>query len=189
MIVQLDLDGVFFNYGDSLKRYMDSVGMGHLWKSGPTEKPIWNFFEDWGMSLPDFIKLNDDAADAGYLFTGPMRDGALEAWDRIVATGAEIVIATDRSFGTTPESSERNTYAWLEKHELYYDEIWFTKDKTLPGADIAIDDKVANVQDLVKAGITTYMPSRPWNEDFHFENRIDSVLDFAEIVENLSSMI
>lgn len=189
MRVQLDLDGVFFNYGDSLKRYMDHVGIGHLWKSGPTEKPIWSFYEEWGMSLDEFIKLNDDAADAGFLFTGPMRDGAKEAWDRIVGTGANIVIATDRSFGTTPKSSERNTMAWLEEHNLYYDELWFTKDKTTPWANIAVDDKVSNVQELVAAGITTYMPSRPWNEDFEFDNRIDSVLDFAEIVENLSIMI
>lgn len=184
MRVQLDLDGCFFNYGDSLKRYMDSIGMGHLWKSGPTPTPFWNFFEDWGMPLDEFIKLNNDAADAGYLFTGPMREGGKEAWDRLVATGNTIVIATDRRFGSTPEVSEKNTMEWLEMHDLYYDELWFTHDKVLPRPDMACDDKVENFQHMYDEGVDVFLIDRPWNQGVSTNcRRIHDVQAFAREVE------
>lgn len=190
MRVMNDLDGCYFNYGDSLKRYMEMVGLGNLWKSGPTPEPFWNFYQDWDMSLEEFIQLNNKAADAGVLFTGPMRDGGKEAWDRLVATGNIIVIATDRSFGHSPVVSEANTYEWLREHDLYYDELWFTSDKTACMPDVAVDDKAENFYALRDAGVDVYLIDRPWNRNVDAgDKRIPDVLAFAEIVENLTSVL
>lgn len=190
MRIMFDLDGCFYNFGDSVKRYLEQTNRGHVWKSGPTPEPFWNFFEDWGWDVKDFVQLCNEGVDAGVIFTGPMREGAREAWDRVAATEHAIIIATDRTFGTTPKSSEKNTYDWLGEHQLWWDEIWFTADKPSCEPDVAVDDKAENFIALMKAGVDTYLIDRPWNR--HIEvghRRLPDVLAFAEIVENLTSMV
>lgn len=190
MRIMFDLDGCYYNFGDSVKRYLEQTNRGHIWKSGPTPQPFWNFFEDWGWDIKDFVKLCNEGADAGVIFTGPMRDGGKEAWDRIEATGNQIIIATDRSFGTTPEVSEKNTLEWLEEHELWYDELWFTNVKPDCEPDVAVDDKAENFYALLEAGVDAYLIDRPWNQEVDAgHRRLPDVLAFAEIVENLTSMV
>lgn len=187
MRIMHDLDGVFFNFSESFKKHLDHVGLGYLWKSSADLTPSWSWYKTWGWDDQRFVDVCNEAADCGCLFTGPMREGAKEAWDRIVRTGHEIVIATDRSFGSTPASSERNTYEWLEEHDLYYDELWFTVDKTVCKPDVAVDDKPQNFLALMAAGVDAYLIDRPWNQDLGDigHRRLSSVLDFAAIVESL----
>jgi FMN phosphatase YigB (HAD superfamily) len=185
----VDLDGVLYNFGDSVKRYMDAIDLGHLWKSGPTPGPFWDFYKDWNWSGKEFVDLCNAGADAGYIFCGPAREGAVEAMDRIAHTGNEIIIITDRQFGTTPEVSQKNTVEWLHEHNIYYDELWFSANKTCAPTDLFVEDKLENYDALVSAGTKAYLINRAWNQvdGGDARNRIDSITDFADAVEQVTA--
>lgn len=188
MRVGFDLDGVVYNFGDSVKRYLDHIGKGDLWKSGPTKTPYWDWYKDWGWTGQQFVELCNEGADAGFIFTGPAREGAVEAFGRVAALGHEIIIVTDRSFGSHPGVSQRNTVEWLQYHGIEYDELVFSANKCCVPTDMFVEDKIANYDALVANGTPTWLINRAWNivDGGDARNRIDSVLDYAAAVEEVT---
>lgn len=181
-----DLDGPHYNFGDSVRRYLDSIGRTFGWKDNGPEPHHWNFYEYWQMTLDEFKQICNDGADAGYIFCGPIREGAKESWLRDMQYGDTIVI-TDRQFGTTPEVSEKNTVEWLRQHGLYYDELWFTADKTVTPTDIMIEDKIENYDALENAGTESWLINYPWNQVEGGDNRrrVDTMSEFSDRVRAL----
>lgn len=190
MRVGFDLDGVGYNFGDSVKRYLDHIGQGHLWKSGPTPAPFWDFYKDWGWTGKQFVDMCNDGADAGFIFTGPAREGFVDAVGRVARLGHEIIIVTDRQFGSTPEVSHKNTENWLSEHGIEYDELYFSADKTCVPTDMFVEDKLENYDALVAAGVHTFLINRAWNvvEGGDTRMRINSVSEYADFVEEYSKM-
>lgn len=188
MRVGFDLDGVVYNFGDSVQRYLEATGQGHLWKSGPTPEPYWDFYKDWGWTGKQFVELCNNGADDGYIFTGPVREGAVEAFQMVKDAGHTIVIITDRQFGTTPKVSQDHTREWLAQHGIPYDELHFSADKTIAPTDTFVEDKLENYDALDAAGVEVYLVNRAWNQvgrDCH-RRRIDNVLEYARIVSERS---
>ena len=185
-----DLDGVLYNFGDSVKRYLEATDRGHIWKSGPTETPFWDFYKDWGWDSKQFVEMCNDGADAGYIFCGPAREGAAEAVGRVARLGHEVIIITDRQFGSTPEVSHTNTENWLSEHGIEYDELHFSADKTKPRTDMFVEDKLENYDALVKAGVHTFLINRAWNvvDGGDTRMRINDVSEYADFVEEYSKM-
>src|SRR6478609_9245545 len=109
MRIGWDIDGVGFNFGDSCKRYLDHIGKGDLWKSGPTPDPYWDWYKDWGWTTEEFLQFCHAGADAGFIFAGDVRPGYVEAINASKAMGHRNVFITDRSFGASPEVSEELT--------------------------------------------------------------------------------
>lgn len=190
MIVGSDVDGCWDNFGDGVHESLIARGQGHLWKSGPTEKPFWDFYRDW--SNPDgtawtfeqFKELVDWGVDHGIIFSGHWREGGVEALKRIKELGHRLVLITDRSWGTDPKNSERNTIEAFRKAGIEYDELHFTRDKTSVPVDIMVEDKWENFCALMNAGVETYLITRPWNEAYgDHPNRITCMMDYADIVE------
>ena len=128
-----------------------------------------------GLDLAEFVEFCNEAADCGCLFSGDVREGYVEAIDAVALMGHEIIICTDRSFGTHPGVSQGLTVAWLHQHEIDYDELIFSADKTVSNCDFAIDDKLENYDALVAAGCKAFLLNRPWNkvEGGDARNRID----------------
>lgn len=190
MRVGFDLDGVGFNFGDSCHRYLEATGRGHLWKSGPTPDPFWDWYKDWGWTTEQFLEFCHAGADAGYIFSGPVREGFVETVDRVVEMGHEVIIITDRSFGRTPSVSERLTVDWLHDHNIWYDELVFSPDKTVVPTDLFVEDKLTNYDALVAAGTKAYLLNRPWNvvDGGDARNRINHIEEYgdavAEVTEN-----
>ncbi len=179
-----DIDGVGFNFGDSCHRYLEHIGLGHLWKSGPTPNPYWDWWRDWGWSLEQFLQFCHDGADAGLIFAGPVRDGYVEAIEAAARLGHEIIIITDRPFGSTPAVSQNLTCEWLAQHGIEYDELVFSPDKTCVETDMFIDDKIQNYDALVAAGTNAYLLNRPWNQidGGDTRNRIDSLEQYEDAI-------
>jgi len=190
MRVGFDLDGVLYNFGDSVKRYLDFTGRGDLWKSGPTPVPFWDFYKDWGWTGAQFVELCNDGADAGFIFCGPARDNAVAAVKKVAAMGHEIIIITDRQFGSTPEVSHKNTRDWLELHQIPYNELHFSADKTIVPTDIFVEDKLENYDALVAAGTPTVLINRAWNQVDGGDHRwrINDVKEYPAIVQRYIKM-
>lgn len=182
MRVGFDIDGVGFNFADSCKRYLDHLGQGHLWKSGPMPDPFWDWYKDWGWTSKQFVEFCNAGADAGFIFAGGIRKGYAEAISAAHRLGCEVIIATDRPFGSTPEVSQKLTVEWLDQHGIEYDELHFTADKTTANCDMFIEDKLENYDALVAAGTKAFLLNRPWNivEGGDARNRIDTMDEYVD---------
>lgn len=185
----VDLDGVLFDFAHSLHRYLVSIGHEVPEYDVVKEVDKWEFYEDWQLSVTDFLKHCHDGVDAGYVFRGPVRPGSKEALDRIKAAGHEIHIVTDRSFGSKPYNSERATYDWLEEHGLPFNSVTFSPDKTVVPTDCFVEDKIANYDALKLSGVDAYLITRPWNkipswlEKPFPRKRLNDIRDYAGIIE------
>lgn len=190
MRVGFDSDGVLDCFGDGVHDALKAKGLGHLWKSGPTHGSFWNFYEDWGWTFAQFKELVDWGVDNGYIFTGHWREGAVDAVNRVADLGHEIVIITDRSFGSDPMNSQRNTITAFAEAGIPYDELIFSADKTVGNVDIMVEDKLENWDKLTLHGTPTYLINRSWNkphDDWRSPWRINSVSDYADIIEIMST--
>ena len=188
MRVGADSDGCIDTFGDGVHETLKVWGLGHLWKSGPTKKSIWNFYEEWGWSFAQFKALVDWGVDHGYIFSGHWREGAIESMGRIAAMGHEIIIITDRSWGSDPSNSHKNTIEAFQRAGIEYDELHFTADKTSVPVDIMVEDRLDNYDALVANGTPCYLINRPWNEvpGGDGRNRIDSIVDYADAIEQIT---
>lgn len=192
MRVGVDSDGVLYNFGDSIYRYLKSIGQENLWKSGPNVKSYWNFFEDWGWTYQQFKKMCDDGVDAGYIFRGPLRDNAKEALDEIREMGHEVIIITDRTYGSTPEKSQVATILCFDENNLNYDELHFNRDKLCVPTDIFVEDRLENYDALEAGGVLVYLINRAWNEVPGGDNRrrINDISEFpAKVAEHAERML
>lgn len=180
----VDLDGVVFNFTESLKHYLvDALGVDPERLKDTT---CWNFFkDDWGYELEEYLQFCHDGVDAGYVFRqGPTWEGAIEGLHSLKSRGHEIVYATDRSFGSR---SPQNTIEWLNEHGVgsgFMHGILFSADKTLIHGDILIEDRDKNYLEVEEAGnALPVMMTRPWN--LHVENarRVESWPEFVDLVD------
>lgn len=115
-----------------------------------------------------------------------MKAGYKEAIEAVAAMGHEIIVATDRPFGSDPSVSEKLTIDWFRENETCYDEIHFTADKRTANCDMFIDDKVENFVALEEAGVDVYLLDRPWNHHLETDRRIYSLEEFVEKVRRAS---
>lgn len=182
--IGFDLDGVCYNFADSFKRYLVYAGIRKPEDFPPGETHRWNFYEDWGFTIEEFLKHCHDGADKGFIFTGPTRDGAVEAMNTLHERGHEIHIVTDRSFGSRPEISQLNTLDWLANHGFKYHSVTFSADKTVVSTDFFIEDKLENYDALDARGTQVYLINRPWNTHVLPDNRrrVDTLDQFVDIV-------
>jgi hypothetical protein len=183
-----DIDGVGFNFGDSCYRYLCHIGQEDLWKSGPNPEPYWDWYKDWGWTGQQFVDFCNAGADAGFIFAGPVREGYREAIDEVANMGHEIIVATDRPFGSTPEVSQNLTVDWFSENKIWYDELHFTAHKPSANCDVFIDDKIENYDSLVQAGCKAYLLNRPWNkvEGGDARNRIDTLEEYVDAIKVLT---
>lgn len=182
-----DVDGVGHVFGDSFRNWLIYTDRDHLWKSGPTPEPYWNWYKDWGWTTEQFVEECNAAADAGILFDGPIRPGYAESIERVARAGHQIIVVTDRAFGSSPRVSEAITVQWFDKHSIEYDELVFSADKTCVQTDTFIEDKWENFVALTNAGTDCYLLNRPWNVQYGpHPKRIDFIEQYADAIEEIS---
>lgn len=180
--VGIDLDGVLYDFGGSLERYLWDHDLANKYTIGPVNR--WEFYLDWGMTEEEFIQHCHDGVDAGYVFyAGAPHEGSKSALEFIRAMGNTLHIITDRTFGSVPENSQHNTRTWLNHCDIPYDTLTFSADKTCVPTDFFIEDKLENYDALDKAGVEVYLVNRPWNQvPGDKRRRVASIQQFASIV-------
>jgi hypothetical protein len=183
-VVGLDLDGVFYDFAGSLRTFINkSTGRPIHTMPAPTQ---WNFWEDWNMSVDEWLDYCHKGVNAGVVFG---IDGYIahsfdsqhsihmvKSFQSLFGNHVDFVIVTDRHFGD--KGLARNaTRNWLYSVGLP-NEVHFSADKTIVKTDFFIDDKPENCEALAKAGTDVVMVTRPWNKDYAFPKRIDNVTNF-----------
>lgn len=188
MRVGIDLDGVCYNFADAFINYINGLNHNYVIPQYESEVDKWHFYRDWGMTDKEFVQHCHNGADDGIIFGyGGQRDNAAEAIRFMREFGNTIHIVTDRSFGTTPESSENNTRRWLFQHGFQYDTLTFSADKTCVETDVFIEDKLENYDALVAAGVDCYLVDKPWNQDDSvYRKRVRNIQQFATLVGCMS---
>lgn len=189
MRVGWDLDGVGYVFGDSVRRYLTSIGIDVPLATDEHCK-TWNFYEAWGMTREEFAKHCDDGVDAGFVFgclDGLTRPNFFEAIRRTKELGHENIVVTHRWQGS-PGMAEKNTYKWLAPVQEYIDEIHFSADKTLFNTDTFVEDNLRNYDMLIEAGQKAFLVNRPWNqvEGGDARNRINDVSEYAQAIEDIT---
>lgn len=180
MRVGIDLDGVCYDFAASFREYITSWVDRRRYCPAPTR---WEFYEDWGMGLDEFLGHCHDGVDRGIIFTyGAPLPRVAEAFAWIKAAGHSIHIVTDRSFGA-PGASAAATLAWLAKYQLPYDSITFSSDKTIAAVDVMVDDKPENYAALVEGGVHAYLLTQRWNRHVPNAARVLDLLHFAEVIQ------
>lgn len=180
MRVGIDLDGVCYNFAASVREYL----CRHEYADPETctDPTRWEFYEDWGLTLEDFLAACHAGVDAGLIFThGDPYPNTAEAFARIKGAGHTIHVVTDRSFGTAG-ASEAATRAWLDTHGLPFDSLTFSSDKTVVRLDTMVDDKPSNFLALQAAGVDAWLLTRPWNRACETSRRVLDLLHFAEVI-------
>lgn len=184
MKVGFDLDGVCYDFAESLRTYLRAADLDNNYSIYDGEVDKWHFYLDWGMTLEEFIDHCNKGADLQWIFGyGHPRDNAPDAMNFVKNLGNTVHIITDRSFGSWPIVSERNTKQWLTAYGFEYDTLTFSADKTCVETDMFIEDKLENYDALDAAGVEVYLVDRPWNQDVgDSRRRVKSVQEFATIV-------
>lgn len=185
MKVIVDLDGVVFNFTDSLRLYLVQH-CGRMEHELP-DAEVWNFFMDqWGMTLEEFTDHCNKGVDAGVIFRqGPAWPGSIEGVNALKSRGHSVHIVTDRSFGNL---SPQNTIEWLKENGVPYDTITFSSDKTIVQADLLIEDRDKNYLAVEQAGnAVPVLMTRPWNLDLVGARRVNDWSEFLEFVDRWES--
>lgn len=135
------------------------------------------------------------ALDGGYLSTPPIPEAA-EALRRLHFAGHRIHFVTARGMMAHGEDIKRWTAEWLEEFAIPHDSLAFASDKAQEmrrqiqaggsAWSYAIDDRAKNVAALADAGVEAYLLTHEHNHADVGLPRVDTVTQFADIIEEHS---
>lgn len=95
--------------------------------------------------------------------------------------GHDIIIVS-----TQPNKQiEDISIKWLSKHNIIYDEIYFTSEKEKVNIDLLLDDYVLNLNKVMNSGKIAVCYDRPYNEQWR-ELKVKDFNEFIDLVNNLS---
>ena len=179
--IGMDLDGIGYNFIDALRDYRARI-QGVPYSTMP-EPNSWTFYRDqWGMTDEEFVNTCRTAVEENILFwTGQMYTDTQWAWHHLIDSGHRIHVVTDREYLGNGLARPSTEY-WLERNNLPYTTLTISKDKTVVPADIWLDDRPSNYDELHEAGLNPLLWTRAWNIG-HWALRVSSWTDFIQAVE------
>jgi 5' nucleotidase, deoxy (Pyrimidine), cytosolic type C protein (NT5C) len=185
-IIGVDLDGVLHDFTTSFAAALHSIG--HVKAPLMTFDPVdvtWDFYTEWGFTRPEFLEAFRLGALDGTVFNGPPYYGSIEPIRDLYSLGYEIRIISSRIIpGVDPELSLSLTKEWMHNHNVPYDVLALSSDKSCLPTDAFLDDLPANYDQLAAAGCTAYLLDRPWNQDDSCTRlRVYSVEEFSTTIK------
>ncbi len=178
MRIGVDVDDVIFDWfgraHEASEREAITNGRGR-----PSQ---WECWLDYGCSKADWLLAMEYATLDGTLYTGDPIPGAVESLHALRNAGHTLHIVTARGFFVHGDLIRKHTVDWLRDHSVPHNTLTFAKDKTLVRTDVFVDDSWKNVQDLVAAGVPTWMVDAPHNQGVEYAFRVQSVVEFATAI-------
>ncbi len=194
--IGVDMDGPVYQFEKCLWVWKNRKLRAHGEIPPVPQTQTWNFFEEpgWDATLEDYLKWCNEASAAGHLFNSqPPHPGAVQGIKALKERGHTIHIMTYRMF----PGAIANTAAFIEKWDIPFDTISWTKDKTLVPVDIMIEDNVGNAEALHDAGVIAVIVDRPWNQEWQGyrvgdlngprENDWSQFIDFVDLITETDS--
>lgn len=179
MRIGVDKDGVTYDFGHSFLYYLETY-------HGITDLPYptqWDIHKDWDMDIKQWLDYFAQGVDAGVIFYygGPVEESK-EYITKLREEGHSIHFCTNRQVG---QYSIENTAAWLKEHDMPYDSLTFSADKTIIDVNVFLEDNVANYLDIEASGGHPVLMDRPWNQHLEKCNRVKNWKEFYEYVSGL----
>lgn len=182
MRIGVDLDGVAYDFLEAMSDWMVNR-LGFHGCTVDNAAHSWAFYEGWGLTEKEFVKVFAAGVNKGFIFRhGMVLDAADVATWVLRRAGHSIHIVTDRSIGKPGVAAEA-TRNWLTRHDFQYDTLTFTADKTSVKTDMFVDDRLENYDALDAAGVEVYLVNRRWNQvPGDSRRRVSSIQEFVDIV-------
>ena len=127
--------------------------------------------EQLGISAKEFLFNVQGETLFGY---SDMCYKAKEAMDMLHNAGHKIIIVTWQR--TT--QNKIDTLKWLDRNNIYYDDIAFTNKKDQIKGDYMVDDNIDFLNEITQPTKPICI-NAPYNEDVYFYPRYDSLYDFV----------
>lgn len=166
-IVKIDVDGVIRNMFDNMcdiynKEFNENLTVNDIWDYD-VEKVFPRIKEELNISAAEyFFQVH---AKELFLDSEPY-DGVKESIEKLRDNGYKIVIAT---WQYTLEN-KLYTLEFLDRYEIPYDDICFTKDKWMICADWMIDDNPEFILDDKDLSSHKILIQMPYNKNTKYGN-------------------
>ncbi|MBM4147057.1 MAG: hypothetical protein FJ240_12445 [Nitrospira sp.] len=153
----IDIDNTLWHFCDALHMRLKKINEA---VPPPDDWTEWDFWEDYCSKEEFIIAIQDIQLNQDHErhLPYPEAKGFLRALKK---NNFHITIASAR----TPESIEQ-THRWLVKHELVFDDIYLSYDKTVlfdQKCDLVVDDSPHILEKAVEKGIMAAGLLFPWN--------------------------
>ena len=177
-VIGVDLDGVVHDFAESIHSYLIQEEHPGVPKYFDGLEVEYDFFTEWGITHAEYDQIHEQAIVQRFAYNGPILDEAKTHLERLYAEGHTIHIITSR-----PRSAFTATVKWLVKHDLPFDYLTFSEDKTCVKTDVFIEDNVSNYLSLEKAGCSPFLVDRGWNRKAPgVFRRVKDIGEFADLV-------
>lgn len=185
-LIALDIDDVLHPWYDNAHTWC----IWHGLIAPETPRPnSWAPYEEYEVTAEEWYAALDHATTEGnHLYLGDPFPGAVEAIEKAVAAGLEVVFITARGQFANGERIKTLTRAWLARHFGPWAplNLYFTSEKGPLardlGATYAIDDHPRNADSLTRHGVQTALQTQTWNADVDWVWRVSHVEEFVDQV-------
>lgn len=103
-------------------------------------------------------------------------DGAIDFMKKLESDNHQVWVVTHQYRGV-----ENHTVDWLQKYDIPYHSLCFTRDKSVVDCDILIDDGIHNLFPFQSKGKNAICMARPWNRSWN-GYRVQNFDDAYEII-------
>ena len=183
----IDLDEVCYPFVAAVRDWLLQRGHDPRALEAPPER--WGVpVRAWGLTEESFVEHFCDAVRAGYLFRdGDPYPGAADGLRALQRDGHRIHLVTAREWAPVDVEIQEATRAWLAAHDLPYDTLTFSADKTVVPTDVFLDDAAHNYDALEAAGRHPVLYDQPYNRD-HPGRRVRSWGSFVAYVRRFAEV-
>lgn len=182
--IMIDMDDVIVPWFDTV-----DAGCRAAWGHDFPPCTNWHMWEHYGRTEEEWVDIVIQATQTGLYHTVEPIPGSIEAINRLRFDGHRAHIYTARGFMSNGQEIRDWTVDYLENFGIGHDSLVFAKDKAAAMRenglhfDFAADDGMHNYRNLSEAGVEIWLVSAVHNSLEVVERRVDSLWEFAQIVE------
>lgn len=190
MIIGVDIDGVLANFNDAYIDLCIKLTGKDLFHPKPFEITTWHYPEAQGYTKTEIKTVWKHIAESRdfwhKLKPYPGVAGFLKYLSNLNNSDNDIYFITSR----VGRTSQWQTMMWLS--EFYVEPMVLISSEKgecchALGIEYYIDDKIENCVDVTLTNTKCYMLARPWNVQVPGIPRLNSLIEFMEVLKNVNT--